>query len=223
MSAITTRSSVACAFLLAALALVPAFTARGVDPCGGDGPIDPDAPPGTPVVLTFEPGGFEFTSLDRGVRFDLDADGVRERASWTEIGTDQAFLVLDRDDNGTIDHGRELFGALTPQPPTRHPNGFRALAVFDQPAQGGHGDGYISDADAIYPLLRLWFDRNHDGVSQPFELETLEDREVTGIDLDYRTTSRRDRHGNLLRWITWVYFPTERRLSAVDVIFLREP
>ena len=174
----------------------------------------------TPIVLDLDGNGFRFTGLEEAVEFDLDADGVTETLGWTDGAEEEAFLVLDRNGNGRIDDGTELFGGASPQPESSEPEGFKALRVFDEPAQGGTGDGWITAEDAVYPLLRLWLDRNHDGVSQPEELSSLAARGVEGLELRVVDSRRRDRHGNELRWASHLLTEGRRSLRAVDVIFV---
>ncbi|MFI8747275.1 hypothetical protein ACIGKL_19210 [Pseudomonas sp. NPDC077186] len=96
-----------------------------------------------PLVLDLAGDGFATSGLQRPQRFDLDGDG---RQDWISVPTgDDALLALDRNGNGRIDDGRELFG-------DQHgaANGFAELARFDD-----NGDGRIDAADALFADLRL--------------------------------------------------------------------
>lgn len=159
--------------------------------------------------------GFRFTGLSETVSFDIDGDGGLETLTWTDPDHDEAFLALDRNGNGRIDDGTELFGNVTPQPPSPAPNGFRALAEYDL-----DGDGEISPLDPVYSSLLLWQDRNHDGLSQAWEMQPLASR-VQTLSLDYATSGRRDRHGNLLRWTGRAEIDGRQGLRSADVVFRR--
>lgn len=147
--------------------------------------------------------GFNLTNAANGVAFDLNRNGLPEILSWTAYNSDDAWLALDRNQNGTIDSGAELFGDCTSQPQLPDGelyNGFLALAEFDKVSNGGNGDGKISQSDSVFNNLRLWQDRNHNGVSESAELQTLHALGLAFIDLDYRESNRTDEHGNQFKF-----------------------
>jgi hypothetical protein len=78
-------------------------------------------------------------------------------------------------------------------------NGFDALASFDRPVAGGNGDGLINSNDSLWADLRFWVDFNHNGLSEPEELYSLDDFELTAISVEARVINRADAHGNVLR------------------------
>lgn len=149
-----------------------------------------------PLILSLDDASLPLTDRAGGVWFDLDANGNPELTPWTQPGRRDAFLVLDRNGNGRIDSGAELFGDATPQSETAGKNGFAALALFDDAFNGGNDDGRIDASDTIFEHLRLWLDLDHDGQAQPSEIARLQDSGVLWISLAYQTVDRPDRFEN---------------------------
>jgi hypothetical protein len=195
------------------------------NPMGVDCPAAYSFSAGSPIILALDKTqGYRLTSARDGVQFRMA--GKMTHIAWTEAGGQNAFLVLDRNGNGKIDGGDELFGNYTEQPACpkerQHcENGYRALAVFDS-----NRDGIIDHNDAVWSKLRLWLDLNHDGISQPEELFQLESLGVFSLGLHYDAEDKRDRHGNTFRYRGAVNPSEQDGQSAVPKfnydVFLRE-
>ena len=181
----------------------------------------------SPVIIDVAGNGFNLTNAANGVMFDLPGAGVAEQLSWTSVDSDDAWLALDRNGNGIIENGKELFGTFTAQPALalgESKNGFRALAMFDAPAFGGNADGQIDTRDAIFSNLRLWQDRNHNGISEAGELRSLSALDIDVIELSYKESRRKDESGNWFRYRARVrdQLGFQRGRWAWDV-FLQKP
>lgn len=149
----------------------------------------------SPLVLDLKGDGLEFTSVGDGVIFDLDNDGEVEYTAWTtaQAEFDNAFLVLDKNGNGQVDNGGELFGDQNGAE-----NGFVELAKYDDNA-----DKLITKDDAVFDKLLLWVDFNknakvdYDNAGNSVEIKTLQEAGVTELSTVYKKEV--DANGNILK------------------------
>jgi hypothetical protein len=181
-------------------------------------------PYNSPIIVDTDRNGYSLTSAADGVRFDLDSDGVPEQVAWTAEDSDDAFLAMDRNGDGRIDNGSELFGNFTPSVSGRNAaNGFEALKALENPLYGASNvDGLVDAQDAPFARLLLWRDANHNGISEPDELTPASDAGLLSIDTTYKTSRKKDRHGNEFRQrasAAWTYGD----FFVYDVCFTTEP
>jgi hypothetical protein len=154
----------------------------------------------SPIILDLLGDGIKLTSVDNGVYFDLDADGTIDKVAWTDYQDtfDNAFLIYDKNNNGMVDNGSELFGDQSGSS-----TGFEELAKYDD-----NGDGIIDPLDGIYPILQLWVDLNkngkvdYDSTGFTNELMKHEKANIMEISVDNETifgedgTVQQDEYGN---------------------------
>jgi hypothetical protein len=189
---------------------------REYEECPGQWILNPNTgfcepPPNCPIVVAVgSNSSYSLTSAEEGVLFDIDGDGVLERIAWTKQNSPVAFLALDRDRDGQITSGRELFGNHML---SGAQNGFVALARMAQEAGAGVLRGSLSVDDAIFSRLLLWTDINHNGVSEPSELRPAGEL-LAEIGLGYQEHQRKDGHGNHFAYRGWVSVRTQPGRNA---------
>ncbi len=140
-------------------------------------------PPRDPLVIDFGREGIELCALANGVNFDLDNNGFAEKTAW--IGTEDGFLAMDRNRNGVIDNGGELFGdQVILSDGSMSSSGFDALEDIDE-----NQDGVIDIHDSVYSDLLVWIDANHNGVSEAGELNSLHALGIVSLAIEHRENS----------------------------------
>lgn len=156
----------------------------------GDADEDLVAPRRDPLILDLNGDGIKTTNLKGGSFFDHNRDGFAELTGW--VDPNDGLLVMDRNGDGIINDGTELFGDQTfLRNGARAGNGFQALAELNTTY-----DGKIDAQDEAFSQLRVWQDLNGDGISSPNELHTLAELGITSISLNSTITDATDAQGN---------------------------
>jgi hypothetical protein len=181
-----------------------------------------------PILIDLSGNGFSMTDQKGGVKFDFYGNGKPRRIAWTAAGALNGWLALDLNHNGKIDNGEELFSNVTRQPGQSAQHlGFKALAQYDDPKLGGNGDGVIDARDAIYSRLRIWVDKNHNGVTDAGELMTLKAAGIKSIAVNYEDAHYPDLYGNQFRYraqVVWTAASKNARQGwAYDVVLATPP
>jgi hypothetical protein len=143
----------------------------------------------SPLVLDLDGNGVRTLGLSSGVRFDIAASGRDTPTGWVDQG--DGLLALDRNHDGRINDGSELFGTATASAAGgKSKDGFAALSDLDS-----NKDGRVDSQDAAFGDLRVWVDTNADGVSQDGELKTLDALGIASLSTTGKSTSVLD-NGN---------------------------
>jgi hypothetical protein len=139
-------------------------------------------------VLDLTGNGISLTAQEAsGVSFDINNDGFAAGVGWTDPSGENGFLVRDLNGNGKIDNDSEMFGGPSS-------SGFAQLATLDGNHDGKvdasddglvdfNGDGVI-DSNDTFDSLKIWIDANGNGVTDPGELHSLSDYNITSISVD---------------------------------------
>ncbi|MDP2880435.1 MAG: calcium-binding protein, partial [Azonexus sp.] len=135
--------------------------------------------PVDPLALDLDGDGLETIGITATAQtlFDHNGDGIKTGTGW--VKGDDALLVLDKNANGTIDNGNELFGVDTVlSNGQKATSGFAALADLDS-----NHDGQFSSADAQYANVQIWRDLDQDCISDAGELQTLAQAGIASLNL----------------------------------------
>ncbi|MGB3473118.1 MAG: cadherin domain-containing protein [Erythrobacter sp.] len=152
------------------------------------------------LVLDLDGDGIEHRRFSKSkARFDMNGDGVGDDTGWTK--SRDAFLVIDRNENGRIDDGSEL--SFTLDAPNAR-SGMQGLAAFDS-----NNDGLISALDERFGELKVWADADRNGRSAQGELRSPSEHGIASISLQAVPTEQRSKVGRNLLLATAIFNRTD--------------
>ena len=167
----------------------------------------------SPIILDLNGDGISTLSVENGIRFDLSADGSLIKTGW--VAPSDGLLVLDRNLDGVINNGSELFGTSTNLiNGSKAIDGYQALSELDS-----NQDGVVNIQDNDFIKLGVWIDSNSDAQTGSGELKSLSDLGITQLNLA-TNTARDSNQGNLIG-LTSTYQTSDGSLhEAADVWFV---
>lgn len=173
----------------------------------------PPPTPASPLILDLDGDGIETLGHENKIHFDLDNTGYAELTGW--VGKDDGLLVFDRNGNGEIDNGLELFGNYTKLKSGEYAdNGFTALAELDS-----NSDGKVTYEDEDFSQLKVWQDVDSNGTVDSGELKTLDELGIQSFYLGYIASSEIDEHGNAHAQVGQYELLNGERHEMTDVWF----
>jgi hypothetical protein len=169
----------------------------------------------SPIVLDLDGNGVQTLAASNGVQFDLVGLGHTNKVGWVAGG--DALLVRDRNGDGIINDGSELYGAGTLNAAgQRVGNGYAALTQEDS-----NHDGKITAADAHFKDIKLWVDANHDGKTDIGELRGLADFGIVELDLS-AVKSNTVNNGNAVALVSGYKTADGQTHEMADVWFAKD-
>ena len=169
----------------------------------------------TPIVLDLDGNGIQTRAAADGVHFDLMGTGTT--AKWGWAGAGDGLLVRDRNHDGVINDGTELYGAATLRADgSRAGNGYAAMALEDS-----NHDGKLNASDAHWKELQLWVDANHDGKTDAGELHGLAEFGIVELDLAAKVGTD-IQNGNLIGLVSSYTKADGSQHAVADVWFAKD-
>lgn len=168
----------------------------------------------TPLIIDLNGDGVKTITDNMGVTFDFNNDGELIRTGW--VHPEDGLLVMDRDKNGIISNGNELFGEHSPVLSfnINDKNGFSSLSSLDS-----NCDGLINQDDISWSELLVWKDNSMDGISQSDELFSLETIGISSIGIDAQRSFFYDENGNFHKLTANVDWVNGNKTDITDVLF----